>query len=351
MFTEFSSLRWYGVALGALFIAIAFARLRRHAESRADVYLLVFSGGGLGLVSLFPGLAAGAADLLHLEEFAGRGIITLLILSTAALWLLIARERQRGEQRDIQFDRLARAFALREFFMENPAPLPSGSILVIMPAYNEADNLAELLPAIPSSILGRPARALVVDDGGDDDTGKVARERGALVARHPFNRGGGAALRAGYDAAKGLKAEIALSMDADGQHRPEDIAALVKPILDNEADIVIGSRVLGAREKDSTVRWVGIHAFNWVINLMMGTRITDCSSGFRAFRLDRLAKLRLTQDQYHTAELIIEAVKMGLRITERPVTIVRRRYGVSKKGRNLRYGVFFLRTVLKTWIR
>jgi glycosyltransferase involved in cell wall biosynthesis len=114
----------------------------------------------------------------------------------------------------------------------------------------------------------------------------------------------GAALRLGYDIAVAGGAKIVLTMDGDGQHRPNEIERLVKPILDDEVDIVIGSRLLGQCERDSKIRWIGIHLFNFIINLLAGTRITDCSNGFRSFRVESLKKIVLLQDQFHTAELI-----------------------------------------------
>jgi glycosyltransferase involved in cell wall biosynthesis len=155
----------------------------------------------------------------------------------------------------------------------------------------------------------------------------------------------------GYDIADRLGATVVVTMDADGQHQPEEIDRLVEPIIKGNADIVIGSRVIGEREKDSAIRWVGIHFFNTVINILTGLSITDCSSGYRAFRLEKLRKVKLTQDQYHTAELIIDAVKKRMVIVESPITITRRLHGSSKKGTNFWYGFGFLKTVIKTWWR
>jgi glycosyltransferase involved in cell wall biosynthesis len=146
-------------------------------------------------------------------------------------------------------------------------------------------------------------------------------------------------------------AKYIVTMDADGQHLPEEIEVLVTELLKNNLDIVIGSRVLGKREKDNMLRWVGVNFFNFVINLLAGTRITDCSSGFRVFRMESLKNILLVQDQFHTAELIIDAAKKGLRIGEAPVTILRRYSGESKKGRNLSYGLNFSKTILKSWLR
>ncbi|MFO1519196.1 MAG: glycosyltransferase family 2 protein [bacterium] len=229
--------------------------------------------------------------------------------------------------------------------------LPPETILAIVPAFNEAENLPAVLPRIPKKVCGRPLSVLVVNDGSTDDTSKVAGEFGAFVLDLSARRGGGAALRAGFEDAKKRGVEIVVTLDADGQHQPEEIETLVSPILEGEADLVIGSRLLGDYEKDSELRRVGIHFFNGLIRILSGIRVTDCSSGFRAFRLSELKKLHLVQDQYHTAEMILEAGKKGVRIVERPITVKRRWKGKSKKGNHLAYGFHFCRTLLKTWWR
>ena len=179
----------------------------------------------------------------------------------------------------------------------------------------------------------------------------AVKESGHLVVSNPINRGGGAALRLGYDIATEAGAKIVVTMDGDGQHLPEEIPRLVEPILNDGADFVIGSRLLGKYQKDSLVRWLGIHIFNLIINTLAGTKISDCSNGFRAFRVDALRKVFLLQDQFHTAELLIDASRKRIRIAEVPVTVLRRFSGKSKKGKNWKYGLNFSKTVLKTWLR
>jgi glycosyltransferase involved in cell wall biosynthesis len=191
----------------------------------------------------------------------------------------------------------------------------------------------------------------VVDDGSEDDTRNVVQTCGGLVVSNPINRGGGAALRLGYDILKKTGTDICVTMDADGQHRPDDIPGLLAPILNNEADFVIGSRILGKRERDSLLRLSGVYLFGWLISLLLGQKVTDPSSGFRAFKMNRTRHLNLREDQYHTSELIIEAIKKGLRIKEVPVTILKRKYGKSKKGPNMKYALNFSRAIVKAWWR
>jgi hypothetical protein len=349
MIFDLSLLRLAGLAAGLGSVFLAFRRLRGGAAGGNDLLTMAL-GAMAALVSAFPDLANIPSDLIDMKHAQGGRLITLLILSTAALWALLMDERSKNERLRNQFDRLARAVALKSFTPPPEAAKLAGGTLILMPALDEEENLARVLPRIPKTIANAPAMVLVINDGSRDNTEKAAQEGGAMAIGYPFNRGGGAALRLGYDVAQILRPKVVVTMDADGQHQPEEIERLALPVMEGKADIIVGSRVLGSREKDSPVRWAGIHIFNRVINALMGSRITDCSSGFRAFRLEAITGLNLVQEQYHTAELIIVALKAGLVIKEEPIHISRRISGESKKGKNIIYGFRFLRTVLKAWL-
>ena len=135
-------------------------------------------------------------------------------------------------------------------------------VTVIIPAYNEAQTVGDLISKIKD--LYPDFEIIVVNDGSTDGTGEIAEEAGALVYSHPYTVGNGAAVKSGIRIASG---EILVFMDGDGQHVPEEIEILIKPILQDKADFIIGSRILGKREKDSIFRLVGIRVFSFAINL------------------------------------------------------------------------------------
>jgi glycosyltransferase involved in cell wall biosynthesis len=224
-------------------------------------------------------------------------------------------------------------------------------IAVVIPAYNEEENIAQVLERIPETVLGMRVQTYVVVDGGNDRTEETTRAMGVPVIVQPINRGGGAALRAGYEIVMSAGAEIVVVLDADGQHLPEEIPILVEPIVSGEADLVNGSRILGTFEAESHVRTLGVFVFNRLVSLLTLTRITDCSNSFRAIRAQTLRKRTLLQDQFHTSELLIETLKKGGRVKEVPVSIRRRQGGVTKKPRSLRYGWGFAKAIFSTWLR
>ncbi|CAB5132464.1 Glycosyl transferase, family 2 [Olavius algarvensis associated proteobacterium Delta 3] len=347
-----SNLRLFGLLIGTAGLIATFVFYRGAKWKRGNFILLSLFNISLVTVSIHPASVNFARDLLALEQYQYGRIIALLIMSTIALFFHSLYTKARLEALRSQFDRLVRKLGTR--LPEQDLSLANGikPIMVLMPALNEAENLADLLPRMPQMVEGVAVGVLVVDDGSEDATYDiVSRASNAWVVRNPINRGGGAALRLGYDILKAAGARICVTMDADGQHRPEDILILVSPILSDQFEVVIGSRVLGGMEPDSLFRTVGVHVFRFLVTLLTGKKLTDPSSGFRAFNVAATEKLRLTEDQYHTSELLIESVKQGLRVGEQPITILKRKYGRSKKGNDWIYGLQFFRVVMKTWWR
>ena len=343
-----SALRWVGLILAVAVVAIEIRSLWRRVPRPVDGIILALAAL-LGVLALVPSMADVPTELLRLRHTPAGRLITIMVLFDIALlpylsWLN-ARQRRMAEDADLQFETLV-GLSLRQALPEQVAP-----IAVIMPAYNEGESIGRVLERMPETAAGRPLQTIVVCDGCTDDTVTTARRAGALVMDVPVNRGAGTAIRLGYNYAAGAGARVIVTMDADGQHRPEEIDRVVAPILAGEADFVIGSRRLGGFERVSTLRSVGLDLFNGMLNVLFGTAVTDCSSGFRAFAAARLPRLDTMERQYHTAEAIIVARRRGLRIREVPITAPRRIAGVSKKGTDLVYGLRFGRVLLAHWLR
>lgn len=346
-----TTIRWLGLVVGLLGFFYVFNRFRQGRARRIDFFWSTLFSFSLMIVSVYPDSVSLLRDMLLLEEAQFSRLIAITIVSNILLWIFLFFMQLRWSNYTDQFDQLIRQLGVEEFARQYPDIKFLPSVVVVIPAYDEQDNLAFVLKSIPKEVLGRELATLVIDDGSHDNTLEVARSEGALAVKNLINRGGGAALRMGFDIARKHGTEVVVTMDADGQHLPSEIGSLVAPVFNDEVDIVIGSRVLGKHEKDSLIRYIGIHVFNMLIRVLTHVKVTDCSSGFRAFRVSELSRLLLRQDQFHTSELIIDAAKKRIRIGEVPITIRRRLSGESKKGKNWRYGLSFFRTVLKTWWR
>jgi glycosyltransferase involved in cell wall biosynthesis len=222
-------------------------------------------------------------------------------------------------------------------------------VAVVMAAYNEAGSVGPLLDTLPESVCGLRVCPIVVDDGSSDETAAHARSAGAVVGTHRRNLGQGDALRTGFELAKRLDARVVVTMDADGQHDPAELPALVGPVVAGEADYVQGSRFLGRYDDAGGARDLGIRGFTRLITLLTGTEITDCTNGYRAIDGAALARLRLVEDRFSASEIIIQAAGRGLRIREVPVHIRSREVGSSKKPRGLRYASGFLGAIVRSW--
>ena len=343
-----SALRIAGVLVALLLGFMMLRNLSRRAPVASDG-LGFLAALLLALVALFPGLVNLPAQVMLLGREPGRRLIALLLGSSILLWLYTfwaaGQRRRKDERSDARLETLVAHIAAQGVAGD------IDGVAVVLPAYNEEEAVGTVVRGLPQEILGLPVRALVVSDGSRDQTAAVARAAGAIVLDLPINMGGGAAIRVGYNFAARSGARIIVTMDADGQHLASDIERLVEPIVRGETDFVIGSRRLGSFERVSGLRSAGLTFFNFFLNLLLQTHLTDCSSGFRAFDARKLPHLETTESQYHTSETIMHVRRLGLRIAERPIVVQRRIAGQSKKGTDIVYGYRFARTMLTRWLR
>ena len=148
-------------------------------------------------------------------------------------------------------------------------------------------------------------------------------------------------------------ARYVVTLDADGQNDPAELATMVQPLLDDEADFVIASRRLGVDQTTDRFRQAGVKLYASVLNSIVGQDLTDSSNGYRAFKIELLNDIvpHLIQDQYQTSEVVITASSRGWRITEQPTVWHPRASGTSKKGGNLVFGVQYAKVIGTTWLR
>jgi glycosyltransferase involved in cell wall biosynthesis len=207
-------------------------------------------------------------------------------------------------------------------------------VLIIMPAWNEAGCIGDTVREIRSELPG--ADVLVVDDGSADDTAHVAQAAGAAVARLPYNLGVGGAMRLGYRYARSAGYDVAIQIDADGQHDPRYVPKLVDAL--SEASLVIGARFAG--EGTYCVRglrrWtMAVLAF--VISRMARTKLTDTTSGFRACDralIDLFARWYPMEYLGDTVETLVRVARLQYRIKQIPVAMRNRTAGMPSQSRS-----------------
>lgn len=227
-------------------------------------------------------------------------------------------------------------------------------VLIIIPAYNEEKSIARVIDKIQKTSPG--VDIVVIDDGSTDVTVQIARQAGAVVLSHPINLGAGAATQTGYKYALEHSYQFVVQLDADGQHPPRYINDLLNILRNEPIDIVIGSRFLGEKEyKISGIRKLGMKILAFITSFIVGQKITDSSSGFRAFKrevADFFANINYPSD-YQDADVIILAHFAGFRIKEVPVTMYESMSGKSMfdRGRLIYYGFKMLLSIMVTLLR
>ena len=191
-------------------------------------------------------------------------------------------------------------------------------IIVAMPAYNEEKYIGTLVLRAKRYA----DEVIVVDDGSADNTADIARLAGAIVIRHPENRGYGAAIKSLLAEGKARNADILVLLDADSQHNPAEIPALIQP-LSQGYDIVIGSRELRNGNHAPAYRRMGQKVLLHMTEFLSGEKLTDSESGFRAFSRKALETLKLNENGMAiSAETIAAASEDGLKITEVPISVI-----------------------------
>jgi len=217
-------------------------------------------------------------------------------------------------------------------------------IVAGIPAYNEEKTIAKVILHAQKYV----DVVIVCDDGSKDLTAEIAQKLGAIVIRHEKNMGYGAAMKALFEKARTLNADLLLTLDADGQHDAREVPKLIQPIVEKKADVVIGSRFLVKNEVVPLYRRFGIKVLTKMTNGSGGNNtITDGQCGFRAYGRKAIEGLALDEDGFGiSAEVLMKAGALGLVVTEVPVEVGYR--GLETSTHNpLRHGLGVIATIMR----
>lgn len=194
------------------------------------------------------------------------------------------------------------------------------TILLCIPAFNEEDVIGDLI----KKSLKFVDHVVVCDDGSSDKTSEIAENAGAYVIRHSENKGKGYALQSLFKYARHQNSKIIVTMDGDGQFKPDEIPKLCEPILNNGQDLVVGYR-FDNNDEMPQYRKLG----NKFLDQLSNLKLHDTQSGFRAYSKDAIKKITLSTDGFGAdAQILMDAVKKGLRISEEKVTVL---YNINSK--------------------
>jgi glycosyltransferase involved in cell wall biosynthesis len=209
-------------------------------------------------------------------------------------------------------------------------------LVVILPTFNEAPVIRGVVEDLKSSLIRLKdfqSEIVVVDDGSGDKTYEILTKiLGITILRHPFNRGLGGAIGTGLAYAKLAKANLVVTFDADGQHSPSDIPKVLKPLVDNVADVVIGSRSIKLMPFDRKIITL---LSNFVTLLLFGIYCSDSQSGFRGFNQTAIKKIELkTQRMEVSSEFFNEVRRHKLKLVEIPIRVIYTYYSRQKGQKN-----------------
>lgn len=206
-------------------------------------------------------------------------------------------------------------------------------LLIILPAFNEAQVIAKVLTQVKTVAAKLPVETeiCVINDGSSDNTAQVAKNTQATVLTHVINRGLGASLSTGLEYAKQIKADFAITMDSDGQHDPEDLITVLTPLLNQQADVVIGSRRLQSTGRMPILRQLNNQAFNFLTRLLFGVVTTDSLSGFRGFGKPAIQLIELKTERMEVSnEFFTEIKRHRLKFTEVSIKVIYTKYSLAK---------------------
>jgi glycosyltransferase involved in cell wall biosynthesis len=196
-------------------------------------------------------------------------------------------------------------------------------LIIQIPCFNEEGTLAQTVADLPTEVAGfDTVEWLVIDDGSSDRTSEVARELGVHhIVRHRHNRGLAAAFLTGLDSALRLGADVVVNTDADNQYSGASIPNLVRPVVDEGVDLVVGERPIGSIEEFSFVKKVLQRLGSWVVRRVSGTPVRDAASGFRAMSREAALRFQVFGRYTYTMETLIQAGWEGLSVGSVPIDV------------------------------
>jgi len=204
-------------------------------------------------------------------------------------------------------------------------------ISVIIPVFNEELTIGNVIERVKVVLqkIGLKYEIIVVDDFSADKSLELSTNQGAKVYSLKEHMGKGYALRAGFAKAKG---EIITTIDSDGSHRPEELPLLLTPILQNKADLVIGSRYLSQKPVAAKkLNAAGVRLFNFLIKILTRAEVSDSQSGYRVMKSAVLKNMRLKSSEYEIeSEMLVKTARHGFRVIEVPISFEQRTYGTSR---------------------
>jgi len=326
VFEDLIIVRIFLVILSIVMISIIIKiQLRGRIGNQLFVVSIIFWIGVL-IVSVQPSILDSVLNntgLVNRAQF-------LFGISLSLVIYLLLLQTTKNKGLSTYFFRAIRNTAISNFEDSHKTDDPT-QVLIIITAKNEEKTIGSVIDKINSFHFPFTYKILVVNDGSTDQTGKIAKEKNALVINHVYNLGVGAAVKTGLIISKIFKPEIVVNIDADGQHDPKYIPALISKIKEDNADLVYASRFsLQSKYDTSMTRLIGNKFYTKLVNKIAKTNLTDVTSGYRAVKNNKIDSILFKSESNFAIELVLRAAKNGLKIVEIPIEAIARKQGQSQ---------------------
>jgi hypothetical protein len=272
----------------------------------------------------------------------------LLIFSIVIIMYLLTLQLLKNKSITFNFHRIVRNAAISNFQQQTMnSNADQLELMIVMAAKNESKTIGDVIDQINSLKLPYSYKILVVNDGSTDDTGIIAKKKGALVINHFQNLGIGGATKTGYVCSLFFKPEIVITIDSDGQHDPKYIPEIVSMIKSQKIDLVYTSRFSTIDYKTTKIRSVGNKFYTNLVNKLGKISITDVTSGYRGIRFEKIESVFFISETNFAIEFAIRAGRNGLKISEIPAKTVSRDFGTSQFHKIEKFFVYNINAVIQ----
>ena len=337
MVDEISILRIVLIGVAGLIIA-ALVKARREQRAGNQFFgIMIIFWSSVIIIAFRPEILD---DLVTITGLSNKAQI-LLIASIIIIMYLLTIQLKKNQSISFNYHRIVRNAAITNFQQQvNDLISDNVDLVIVIAAKNESKTIGNVIDKIYALKLPQTFKIIVVNDGSTDDTGLIAKKKGALVINHFQNLGLGGAIKTGYIGSLFFKPEIVITIDADGQHDPKYIPEMINKIKTERVDLVYATRFSSIDNKSTKVRAIGNKFYTNLVKKLGKISITDVTSGYRAVKFEKLESIFFISESNFAIELAIRAGRNALKISEIPTKTVGRNFGTSQFHKIERFFVY-----------
>jgi len=313
----------------SLFVIMMITKIRLSKRSGNEFFvIMILFWSAILIIAIRPELIE---PLLNDIGFVNRAQF-LLALSMGIILYLLIYQMARNKETFTRYHQLVRSTTLSHFKNSiDSLSKENTDLVIVIVAKDEENTIGSVIDRINSLNLSLSYKILVIDDGSNDSTANIARNKNALVISHLFNLGIGGATKTGFLACKFLKPSFVVSIDSDNQHDPKYIPEMLALLKNNDTDLVYASRFHPDSNYSTTgVRLMGNKFYTSLVNKLGKISITDVTSGYRAIKFDKISSIFFLSETNFAIELALRAGRNNLKIAEIPTMASEREHGASQ---------------------